>query len=231
MRDDTKHVKRVERKFVLGYLQAEKLYLKLKQALPPDPYAGYAPYRIRSLYFDSLYDEDYRDKQAGVLNRKKIRLRIYDESPTPIKLEVKKKSGESQEKISYSVERELAEALCRGNYRGLKESGDNNLEELYYLMTKEVYRPKGLVEYERKAFAVPTNDIRITFDSRIKSADGVTDLFADRSVFIPAAVEDLVVLEVKFNGFLLSYIKNLLNMSELYESSYSKYVAGRTFLG
>ena len=33
---------------------------------------------VRSLYFDSLEDSDYYDKLDGVMNRKKIRLRIYE---------------------------------------------------------------------------------------------------------------------------------------------------------
>ena len=39
-------VKRVEKKFIIGRLQAEQLKLKLKSALPPDPYAGYEPYHL-----------------------------------------------------------------------------------------------------------------------------------------------------------------------------------------
>ena len=34
--------------------------------------------RIRSLYFDTINDKDYEEKEDGVRVRRKIRLRIYD---------------------------------------------------------------------------------------------------------------------------------------------------------
>lgn len=220
-------VKRVEKKYVIGKLQAEELLLKLKKALPPDPYAGYDPYYVRSLYFDSYNNDDYYDKMAGIQNRKKIRIRIYDESTDVIKLELKQKFGVTQQKHSFSINRELTEELMRGRYEGLLEFNDPMLEQIYYLMIKEVYRPKCIVEYERTAFALPNNDTRITFDTKVRTSQGCLDLFAPRSHYRPADIDDLVVLEVKYNHFLLSYVKELLALSDLYVGSYSKYINAR----
>lgn len=224
-------VQRSERKFVIGKAQAERLFLRLRDALPGDPYAGYEPYHVRSLYFDSFWNGDYSDKLAGIRDRKKIRMRIYDENPDPIKFELKQKAGDMQQKHSFTVSRALAEELTRGEYRGLLREGIPELEQIYYVMVKEVYRPKCVVEYERRAFAVPTNDIRITFDTKIMTSEGNLDLFAPRSFYRPADAEDLVVLEVKYNHFLLSYIKSLLASTQLDERSYSKYIAARQLLG
>lgn len=220
-------VKRVEKKYVLGKLQAEKLYLKLKAALPPDPYAGFDPYFVRSLYFDSYQNDDFCDKVSGIQNRKKIRLRIYDEQTDPIKLELKQKYGVTQKKTSFTVSKKTVEDLMKARYECLLNYDDPMLTQIYYLMRKEVYRPKCIVEYERRAFAIPTNDIRITFDTNIKTTEGCLDLFAPRMHYIPADIEDLVVLEVKYNGFLLSYVKDLLAFSDLYIGSYSKYISAR----
>ena len=227
---NTNLVRRSERKFVIGKAQAERLFLRLRDALPGDPYAGYAPYHVRSLYFDSFRNGDYSDKLAGIRDRKKIRMRIYDENPDPIKFELKEKTGDMQQKHSFTVSRALAEELTRGEYRGLLREEVPELEQIYYMMVKEVYRPKCVVEYERRAFAVPTNDIRITFDTKIMTSEGNLDLFAPRSFFRPADVEDLVVLEVKYNHFLLSYVKSLLASTQLDERSYSKYIAARQLL-
>ncbi len=223
-------VKRVERKYILSRLQAEKIFLRLRKALPGDPYAGYEPYKVRSLYFDSFFNMDFKDKEAGLLERKKIRLRVYDGDDSMIKLELKQKSGENQEKNSFKVSRELAEELERGEYRGLLSSGDEMLEQVYGIMAKELYRPKCVIEYERRAFAVPTNDIRITFDSKVITNEGNLHLFAPLSSYRPADIQDKVILEVKYNRFLLSYIKDLLALSETYIGSYSKYIAGRQML-
>ena len=220
-------VKRVEKKFIIGRLQAEQLKLKLKSALPPDPYAGYEPYHVRSLYFDSYDDDDYFDKMSGIQSRKKIRIRIYDENTDVIKLELKQKYNVSQHKHSFTIDRELAEEMMRGKYEGLLKYNDPILEQMYYLMIKEVYRPKCVVEYERVAFALPNNDTRITFDSKIRTSQGTLDLFAPRSHYRPADTDDLVILEVKYNNFLLSYVKDLLALSDLYIGSYSKYINAR----
>ena len=48
-------------------------------------------YIIRSLYFDTINDDALMEKIAGVGNRKKYRIRIYNFSDRVIKLECKSK--------------------------------------------------------------------------------------------------------------------------------------------
>lgn len=102
-------------------------------------------------------------------------------------------------------------------------------QELYYIIRKEVYLPRCIVEYKRRAFSVPTNNIRITFDSEIKSTEGNFDLFSETLPLYPVESKNNVILEVKYNHFLLSYIKDALNMCEVTEESYSKYVKARAY--
>lgn len=45
-------------------------------------------------------------------------------------------------------------------------------------MHSRCYRPKTIVEYDRKAFIAKENEIRITFDSRIVSVELLRPLFA-----------------------------------------------------
>ncbi|MBE6003274.1 MAG: polyphosphate polymerase domain-containing protein [Lachnospiraceae bacterium] len=220
-------VTRTERKFVIGKFQAEKIFNRLLKALPGDPFAGNEPYFVRSLYFDSYYNDDYFDKLDGIKNRKKIRIRTYNRSDDIIKLELKQKSGDAQHKKSYSISKQQVKDMCSGRYEFLLHSGDPHMEQIYYIMKKEVYRPKCIIEYQRRAFAVPTNDIRITFDTDICTSEGNLDLFADKNCFRPSSAFDLVVLEVKYNRFLLSYVKDLLKMDYIEETSYSKYTTGR----
>ena len=47
-------------------------------------------------------------------------------------------------------------------------------------MHSRCYRPKTIVEYNRKAFIAKENKIRITFDSRIVSVESCFDLFSPR---------------------------------------------------
>lgn len=223
-------VSRVERKFVLPVKMAEDLYGRLRYLLPGDPFQGYEPYNVRSLYFDSFYNEDYVDKMDGLEDRKKIRIRIYHPTDTKAKLELKQKQGENQHKLSLGITREQAEEMIAGNYDCLLEEGSELAENIYGIMHKEQYRPAALIQYKRRAFAVPINNIRITFDSHIETSEGNFDLFSEHpGIFYPADTQSFVVLEVKYNNFLLSYIKDALQLADLTEESYSKYVAGRRY--
>lgn len=89
------------------------------------------------------------------------------------------------------------------------------------------YRPKTIVEYDRKAFIAKENKIRITFDSRIVSVESCFDLFSPRLNMNPVLDPYCVVLEVKYNGFLLDYLRELINSVDRSELSVSKYVLAR----
>ena len=63
---------RHEFKYVISYDESLRLREKLDQVLRYD--RSSRGYMVRSLYFDSVDDEDYYDKQGGEIKRKKIRL-------------------------------------------------------------------------------------------------------------------------------------------------------------
>ena len=71
------------------------------------------------------------------------------------------------------------------------------------------------------------NKIRITFDSNIVSTESSFDLFDPGLNMNPVLDKYDVVLEVKFNGFLLDYIRRLINSVNRSELSVSKYVLAR----
>ena len=223
-------VSRVEKKFVLTTAVAENLFAKLRQILPGDDYSGYNPYYVRSLYFDSFKNDDYWDKLAGIELRKKIRLRVYNAEKSVIKLEVKQKEGENQRKRSLTIAHDEALDMINGNVDFLLKREDSIAQDIYYIFKTELYQPKCIVQYKRRAFAIPTNNIRITFDSEITSSEGHFDLFDSfPGVVYPVESKNVVVLEVKYNHFLLSYVKDALQMCDAVESSYSKYVTARMF--
>ena len=54
---------------------------RLKQIIARDNNAGDGgEYRIRSLYFDNLYDKILLEKQLGINNRDKFRIRYYNDN-------------------------------------------------------------------------------------------------------------------------------------------------------
>ena len=107
---------REEKKYLIGMAEALQRSHLLGQVMREDPHNGVHGYRIRSLYFDTVYDEDYHEKLAGIETRRKIRLRCYDPAAGYAMLEMKQKQGASQLKRSLRVTREVAQRLITGDY-------------------------------------------------------------------------------------------------------------------
>ena len=58
-------VLREEKKFLISIDEFISLSHKLGNIMLSDPHNGTHGYTIRSLYFDTVYDRDYFEKQAG----------------------------------------------------------------------------------------------------------------------------------------------------------------------
>ncbi len=220
-------VYREEKKFLIHLEKFRKLAHHLEHFLMEDEHNGTLGYRVRSLYFDTMYDKDYFEKLDGVEIRRKIRLRIYNPKDDFALLEMKQKQGQYQLKRSLRITRDDAAALIGGNYSPLLCYPDDFAAECYALMQMQVYRPKTVVEYNRRAFIAKENKVRITFDHQIVSTESDTNLFANDLNMNPVLDPFAVVLEVKFNGFLPDYIKDLLSGTQKSELSVSKYMLAR----
>lgn len=221
-------VLRQENKYFITRIEAAALSGVLRAVMTEDSHNGALGYKIRSLYFDTPFDDDYNDKIEGLELRQKIRLRIYDPANDFAMLEMKQKQGASQKKRSLRVSRGDAVKLTEGNYSPLLSYKEDFAAELYGLMTRKVYRPKTIVEYNRLAFIAKENKIRVTFDNTIRSTENSFDIFDPNLSLRPALDDFNVVLEVKFNGFMLSYIKDLLHLADKSTLSVSKYCLART---
>lgn len=215
-------VLRKEKKFLLQ--QQEFFFLKkqLSRMLPGDPHNGPLGYSVRSLYFDTIYDRDFFEKVDGVEIRRKIRLRSYSPDSEFAMLEIKQKQGDLQLKRSLRIEREDAMRLEKGDYSPLlKYRGDRAdfALECYAIMNKSCYLPKTIVEYQRMAYIAKENKIRITFDQNIVSTESALELFSPCLIMNPVMDRALVILEVKYNNFLLGYIQQILNKADRSEVS------------
>lgn len=216
---------RTEKKYQIDFIQKSVLMNRLSNVIEMDAHGGIDGYKVRSLYFDSINDDDLFDKLDGLECRKKIRLRIYSPEQTQVKLEMKQKQGASQQKKTMWISRELAQEMIEGNYGGLLELDSDLAIEIYQIMQTGLYSPKCIIEYSRVAFVEDCNNIRITFDSEIGVNTSCENFFKNDLCFIPVLNEP--VLEVKYNGFLLSSIKQIINMADMPEISVSKYALSR----
>lgn len=221
--EELRKVLRHEKKYLLTAAQALKLEIKLRSFLKEDPHNGETGYIVRSLYLDTPLKRDYQEKLAGVEKRRKMRLRIYDMADEYALLEMKQKQGDSQLKRSLKIVREHAEMFCRGDYTPLLTYEDDFSAECYGVFKMHTYLPEVMVEYRRKAFIVPENDIRITLDSQVRAVRTNQDIYAEQPGMVPVFHPGFTVLEVKYNHFLLSYVKDILNTSNKSETAVSKY--------
>lgn len=221
-------VLRQEKKFAINVSDGMTLRSRLGSVMRGDAHNGAQGYIIRSLYFDTPDDEDFSSKIEGLELRRKIRLRTYSPQSDFAMLEMKQKEGPYQRKRSLRLSREEARRLCMGDYRPLQAYADPFAAECYGLMHWRCYRPKAVVEYRRHAYVARENHIRITLDGQITATESNCDLFSARLPMYPVMDPFRMVLEVKYNGFLLSYIKDLLDLVERSELSVSKYCLARS---
>lgn len=105
---------RNEWKYLIDTAQKAAICNRLSPVLKLDKHAKNGGYMLRSLYFDDYYNSAYEEKDAGVLRRKKYRIRIYDCSDSSIKLERKKKFGSYIFKESASLTKDEVYKILDG---------------------------------------------------------------------------------------------------------------------
>jgi hypothetical protein len=213
---------RHEFKYVIPYGEMLKLRMELEKVLTLD--RG-GPYMVRSLYFDTMDDEDYYAKQGGEMKRKKIRLRIYDINNDYAKMEIKGKYDIHQLKESLVIKKSDAKEIIQGNYDNLLLM-NNDLALKLHTYLQNGYRPKVIIEYDRIAYITSTTT-RITFDYNIKRSDDFNHFYSHNINYLELTNPNDVVLEVKFDRFLEPYINKILEKYINRYQSVSKYVMGR----
>lgn len=226
---DILDVLRTEQKYRLTKEQMSRMAFLVSQVLKADEHSRNGSYIVRSLYFDTLDNRDYFEKLDGCDCRRKIRLRIYSPDARWAKLELKEKQGDFQRKRSLLLTREQAQEVCHGNYQALAEMDSEFAQELYGRMCQFLYRPVCLTEYDRKAYTASVNDIRVTFDEALRTTQSELDLFQEKVQWIPLETSGTGTMEVKFNRFLLSYVKQLVSLPSCMKTSSSKYCVARNF--
>ena len=169
---------RHELKYLISPAELTVLRSVLRPVMQLDPNGNENnEYHIRSLYFDTLDDDALVDKVAGVGNRKKYRIRIYNFSDRVIKLECKSKYGELISKQSVSIPRELAEQLIACDPEGLQRMRHPLFHDVFREMRTHLLHPVVIVDYIREAYIHPAQEVRITFDKHLRTGLYSTDLF------------------------------------------------------
>ena len=150
---------RHELKYLISYGEKAALETRMRPILQMDPHAGSGGYFIRSLYFDDYWHSAYEEKEAGVLLRKKYRIRIYDNSDRIIKLERKKKFGSWIYKEDAILTRAEFEKILAGEYAFLLQSEQNLCREFYYECVSQLLRPRVSARHPAQSAAAGLSGI------------------------------------------------------------------------
>lgn len=225
---------RHELKFFINEMQYTVLANILDQTLERDPNGDeYNEYHIRSLYFDTVFNDALYDKVSGAQHRDKYRIRIYNMSDRLIRMECKTKVGSLISKRSLAIPRLLCDQLMAGDPTGLETTRSGLLQDVYREMKLNLLRPVVVVDYVREAYLHPAEEVRITFDKQLRTGLNKFDIFDSCLPTVPPLDNGEIILEVKYNQTLPPYIRDLLSFHcpNALRSAISKYTLCRRFEG
>ncbi len=202
---------------------------RLRHIMKPDAFVvADGRYRVRSLYFDTPSDKALRDKIDGVDKREKFRIRYYNENTGYIRLEKKIKINELCNKISAPLTKEQVTQICRGDTAFMKSSSHPLLQEFYAKLTYQQLRPKTVVDYVREPFVYIPGNVRVTFDSSIRTGIYANVLFEDPFPTAPTEPET-IIMELKYDAFLPEIIEKSVRVPNRQRTAFSKYALCRIY--
>lgn len=222
---------RHELKYQISPADYHALRQRLRTVMKRDPHTGAdGLYTIRSVYYDNYRDKALREKADGVQRREKFRIRYYNDDFSFITLEKKIKHNDLCVKIDAPLTAEEYRRLLQAPGPWMLAHPQPLVRELYCKMKTQQLRPRVLVSYVREPYIYPAGNVRVTFDSHIRTSLFQRD-FSDGAVSDISAADTPgdIILEVKFDAFLPEVIRCLLQSEELRQQAFSKYGACRRF--
>ncbi len=219
---------RHEWKHVLNRMDLLVLRQRLGAVMERDPHAKDGKYQIRSLYFDNSRDQALREKTDGVNMREKFRIRMYNLDPSVIHLEKKSKNNGLGTKFSAKLTAEETQKIIDGDIGWMLDADRPLVQELYCKMVYKGMRPKTIVDYTREPFIFRPGNVRVTLDYDIRTGLDCTDLLNPGAVTVPAG-DAPILIEVKWDEFLPSIIRDLVSVPDRRVGSFSKYAQCRIY--
>ena len=172
------------------------------------------PRWINSIYFDDFHNNSIKQNLDGNLLKEKYRFRWYGEEKCKknIFLEIKKKNGYTTNKLKKKI-------LIQFNK--VDETTLNLLKKKMeeYMPSKINLIPSAITRYYRQYFISSDKKIRATIDSNISYRNiGFGNLLNNK------ILDNDLVLELKYNSFNDTYVRNNLKNISLRLSKNSKFV-------
>ncbi len=181
----------------------------------------YKPRRVNSIYYDDAEFTCAQNNIDGISERKKYRLRWYNNNINKNFYEIKLKKNKLSKKIIYKSKNEI-------NFHNIKKlfSYENiNFEDINFKkhLTDKSLEPKLKVSYDRVYYI--TGKVRITIDKNL-----IFSLF-DNFSFSRNLKDERIILEIKFEEN--NFIDGLQLINNCFTSPvrFSKYVRGLSLCG
>lgn len=219
----------------LKYLISFADYLAIRQRIRPlmklDENASKdGKYLIRSIYFDNADDKALREKKDGVQKREKFRIRYYNDDFSYITLEKKMKHNSLCLKLDAVITEKECRNLLVGDTGWMITHESDIVRELYCKMNSQQLRPRVLVSYIREPYVYEAGNVRVTFDSHIRTSLFHREFLEEKTYDI-SALDNLgeIILEVKYDEFIPKVIVDLLQTKGIRQQAFSKYGACRRF--
>lgn len=228
---------RKEFKYYVGWELLEPLRERFMQYMEYDPFCKDLEnrcYNVRSIYFDTPRLLFYNEKLDGVEIRKKLRVRVYNslERDSIAFLEIKRKYNNTvfKERVKLPLNDTLdvlngAQVHIPEGFNSFSEAA--TLEKFRYLIKRLNLHPTVLITYEREALVgIDDPALRTTFDMNVRSYahPQLEDIYREEDLTV--LKKDEFILEIKFNGRMPVWVRNIIRDFKLHIQAISKYCNG-----
>lgn len=219
---------RHEIKHVISPGDAMSIRANLSAVARLDPHAQKdGCYLIRSLYFDDPDDTALQEKLDGVNERRKFRIRYYNDDLSYIMLECKMKRDGVGCKLQERLTLEETQRILNGDVAWLVTSNRPLLAMLYVEMKLRHLRPRTVVAYQRVPYVYGPGHVRVTIDWNIRT--GSPRDFLNPSALTLPLPDSTTLLEVKWDEYLPNIIRQATALRSRQPSAFSKYAACRVY--
>ena len=197
--------------------------------MPLDPHVKGGQYTIRSLYFDNYANRCYYENETGTDPREKFRIRIYNANANRIRLECKRKQAGKTLKTSCPLTFEQYNRIVDGCNLEIHPDDPNVLKKFIALCHTQLYSPSVIVEYDRIPYIYQLGNVRVTFDTNIRSSNQFDEFLSPQITTRPILSTGQHLVEVKYDELLPNFIYDSMQISSLQQVAFSKYYLCKKF--
>jgi len=219
--------RRQEFKYMIPNSLIDVITPELLRHLEPDEFSKDGFYPIWSTYFDTYDLQMYSSKMAGLMHRRKLRIRTYHPDPEddePVFLEVKEKNGSRIHKKRAPVT--MGDIKKFLEEKKLENQDDPAYVAWRYALIKDNIKPKFMNYYRRRAFESKRYPgLRITIDRDVSYAP-TNSLDFQQPVRKVYWAHKYSVIEIKSDFYLPLFIVDIIRRHNLTTIPVSKYADG-----